>query len=49
MEQGDANKQANEIDWIYTATAGNPDLAGDKIVVKASDKAGNITEGEQNL
>jgi hypothetical protein len=31
VEQGDAVKQTNEIDWIYSATAGNPDLAGDKI------------------
>jgi len=49
VEQGDAVKQGNEIDWIYTTTIGNPDLAGDKILVKASDKPGNITEGEQNL
>ena len=31
VEQGDAKKQGNEIDWVYTTTAGNPDLAGDKI------------------
>ena len=49
VEQGDAVLQANGIDWIYTATTANSDLNGDKIVVKASDNPGNITESEQIL
>ena len=49
VEQGEAVQQGNGIDWVYTATAGNPDLAGDKITIKASDKPGNIAEGEQAL
>ena len=49
VEQGDAVQQANEIDWLYTATAENSNLEGDKIVVRVSDKPGNITEQEQLL
>ena len=39
----------NEIDWLYTATTENSRLEGDKIVVRMSDKPGNITEQEQLL
>ena len=49
VEEGNAEQQANEIDWLYTATAVNSNLEGDKIVVRVSDKPGNITEQEQLL
>ncbi|MHB2149558.1 hypothetical protein ACX8XP_10910 [Calditrichota bacterium LG25] len=47
VEEGDAVLQDNGLDWIYTCTADNTDTAGDKIVIKVSDKPGNITTGEE--
>lgn len=47
VEQGDALQQANGLDWLYTATAANPTTSGDRIVIRASDKPGNISEQEQ--
>jgi hypothetical protein len=47
VEQGDAAQQTNQIDWVYTATAANESTAGDKIVVRASDKPGHISTLEQ--
>ena len=47
VEEGDAVRQANGLDWLYTATVANESLTGDKIVVRASDKPGNITTVEQ--
>lgn len=41
VENGNAVQQANINLWVYTATAANASLAGDKIVVKAHDKPGN--------
>ena len=35
VEEGNATEQG--IDWVYTATAQNTDLSGDKIIVKATD------------
>jgi len=49
VEEGNAAKQGNEIDWIYTATATNESKEGDKIVVRASDKPGNISALEQAM
>jgi hypothetical protein len=49
VESGNAIKQANGLDWVYTATALNEDLSGDRVVIKASDMPGNISEKEQNL
>jgi hypothetical protein len=49
VESGDAVKHGNEIDWIYTATLANEAIAGDRIVIRASDQPGNITEQEQAL
>lgn len=46
VEEGDAVQQANIIDWVYSAGAANDSTAGDRIVVKASDKPGNIVEQE---
>lgn len=42
VEQGTAVN--NGAEWIYTATASNPDLAGDKITVQATDNPANMTE-----
>lgn len=49
VETGDAAKQANEVDWVYVATVANESIAGDRIVIRASDKPGNIAEQEQAL
>lgn len=49
VEKGNAVQQANEIDWVYTATVANESLEGDKIVIRASDRPGNITEDESVL
>ncbi|AYN01043.1 hypothetical protein [Chryseobacterium sp. 3008163] len=47
VEEG--NAVDNGAEWIYTATASNSDLAGDKITVHATDNPANITELTQNL
>lgn len=47
VEQGDAQPSANSMDWVYKAMASNGDLAGDKIVIRASDLPGNTTESQQ--
>ncbi|OBW43167.1 hypothetical protein AB670_00359 [Chryseobacterium sp. MOF25P] len=39
----------NGAEWIYTATASNPDLAGDKITITASDTPANLTEETKTL
>jgi len=44
VEHGHATLAANGMDWNYVATAENTSLAGDRIVVRASDLPGNITE-----
>jgi len=49
VESGNAMQQTNGIDWLYRATAVNEDLSGDRIVIKASDMPGNITEQEKEL
>jgi hypothetical protein len=49
VEEGDAILAENELDWIYTATADNTDLEGDKIIVRVSDKPGNISSVEEQL
>lgn len=36
-------------EWIYTATATNSDLSGDKITVTATYTSANMTEKTQNL
>ncbi len=36
-------------EWIYTATATNTDLAGDKITIRATDHPANMTEMTQTL
>jgi hypothetical protein len=49
VEQGDAVQQANQVDWLYTATAANESTEGDRIVIRASDKPSNISEAEQAM
>jgi len=49
VEQGLAVVSANGLDWVYTTTADNASLDGDRIVIRASDLPGNVTEEEQNL
>ena len=49
VEEGDAVQQENVLDWLYSATIANESLEGDKIVVKAADKPGNIAEQEAQL
>ena len=34
----------NGAEWIYTATANNADLSGDKITVQATDNPANLSE-----
>jgi hypothetical protein len=45
VEQGDA-KQEDTIQWIYTATAINTRLSGDKITITATDQPANLTTEE---
>ena len=45
VEEGDAEVQ-DGLHWVYTATSMNMSLVGDKIVVKAYDLPGNVTEQE---
>ncbi len=47
VEEGNAEQQANAIDWVYTATVANEATEGDKIVVRATDRPGNISALEQ--
>ena len=49
VEQGDAVQDDNVLDWLFTGTVINESTDGDKIVVKASDKPGNITEAEETM
>lgn len=48
-ESGNAIAEANGFDWVYTATASNTTLTGDKITIRASDIPGNISEQALNL
>jgi len=49
VEQGLAVLSANGVDWVYTAIAENASLDGDRIVIRASDLPGNVTEEEKSL
>jgi len=49
VEHGLAQLSTNGIDWVYTTTANNESLAGDKIVIQATDLPGNTTIGEKEL
>ena len=43
VESGQAIKEANGVDWLFTVTVKNDSLTGDKIVVRAFDITGNVT------
>ncbi len=47
VEAGNATLQG--IDWVYTATATNSDLNGDKITIQATDTPANLSEKIQML
>jgi len=49
VEEGQAVQQANGIDWIYTATQENSDTSGDRILIRASDQPGNLSEQAKTL
>ncbi|MBP1617749.1 MAG: hypothetical protein H6Q14_1576 [Bacteroidetes bacterium] len=49
VEQGLAQKAPGSVQWIYTASAENSSLDGDKIIIKASDLPGHATEQEEAL
>lgn len=46
IEEGSAVLSGNNVDWIYTATATNPTLAGTKLIISVADMPGNITTQE---
>lgn len=47
VEEGNATEEG--VYWIYTATANNTDLSGDKITVRATDSPDNLIEKEEVL
>lgn len=49
VEEGDAVQQADPNQWLYTATAKNTSLAGDKITVSATDNPGHSVSKTQTL
>ena len=49
VEEGDAVGQPDGFTFIYTTTAANASLIGDKITVTAEDRAGNETTQQQTL
>jgi hypothetical protein len=49
VEEGDAVKQANELDWTFTATVVNESTDGDRIVIRAYDKPAHVAQTEKTL
>jgi hypothetical protein len=49
VEAGAAVLSSNGLYWVYTTTAVNASLAGDKITVEATDLPGNVTEKQTIL
>ena len=49
VEHGLAVQSANGVEWVYTATADNASLYGDKIIVRVSDLRGHLTAGEKSF
>ncbi|GET34717.1 hypothetical protein PbJCM13498_35800 [Prolixibacter bellariivorans] len=49
VESGTAQLEPGTIWWRYTATATNESLDGDKIMIRATDVPGNLTEEEKSL
>ncbi len=49
IEQGQAVQSPNGLDWVYTITAENTEVAGSKLLVTATDVPGNKTVLEKIL
>lgn len=49
VEETAAVRQTNGLDWVFTATAANASLIGDKITILATDKPGNLTKETRTL
>lgn len=49
VESGEAQSFLAGRQWLYTAQADNASLEGDKIIIKAYDVPGNVTEEEKVL
>jgi hypothetical protein len=49
VEEGEAVQQAMSTRWLYTATADNQGIGGDKMIVQAIDNPGNMSAKEQIL
>jgi hypothetical protein len=49
VEEGEAVRQENVIDWRYTATAENAETSGDRIEIRAYDRPDNLAEEERTL
>jgi hypothetical protein len=49
VEEGAAVLGNSGVDWVYTTTAVNASLAGDKITVEASDLPGNVSDKQVAL
>jgi hypothetical protein len=50
IEEGPAMTTAdNTLNWLYTTTQENADSLGTKLIIRAKDKPGNITEKEYTL
>ena len=49
VEHGAAVRELNNLDWIYTVTGDLGSSAGQKIVIRASDLPGNLTQATQTV
>jgi rRNA maturation endonuclease Nob1 len=49
VEHGLAQPGIGGLQWIYTASATNDSLDGDKVIISASDLPGHITEKQETL
>jgi len=49
IEEGDAVKDADGLDWLYTATQTNASVTGSKVTVTATDNPGNTTSMDKTL
>ena len=49
VEHGLAQAALGGLQWLYTATADNSSLTGDKIIIRASDIPGHTTEKVQGI
>lgn len=49
VEEGDAVIDSNGLDYLYTATTDNKELAGDKITITATDTPDNVSVSETTL